>query len=201
MLTGANSMKTKLRVNISIVVVFFLVSSFWGIRICSAEQNSTTSYLINEKASMLDFGMYTLRNHLRGHVDALYPGLDLGVSYYPDSNKIDIYTGNSDTEKFKTEQEVKDWCKEIICSIRMKLAIDCSSLKSYLPTGSSWAYLFFSHNGYSPDNQPKNLGTELDKIIKISVGSPLYTKNMSGYKFIKCEVPLLGSDILCSELK
>ena len=94
------------------------------IRICSAEPSSTTRYLMNERTSQLDFGLYKLEDYLQG-VGAGDPYVSLSVVFDWNSNRIAIYVWNTDPNKFKTKNEAKDWCKAVICDIRGSLGIDC----------------------------------------------------------------------------
>jgi hypothetical protein len=153
---------------------------------------------MNNSLSLLDFGLYTLEQDIN-FIGAGDPYVNPYVIYDWDSNRIRIgvwYTGS----KLKTRNEAKNWCSSIICEIRKLLGIDCSTVKSLIPTRNSLVIQYFSHKGYTLGTQPKNLGSEIDKIVEISIG--VYwgkNKNSKHSKFLRCEVPLLGTEILCSD--
>ena len=180
-------------------IVYVIIFFFFSLSICSADPSTTTRHLMREQASLLDFGLYKLEEFFKD-LFARDPYVNPAVDYDLDSNRINIYVWNTGPNRFKTRMETKKWCNDTICKIRTLLAVDCSTLKSLIPTGNSTIYQYFSHEGYIPKNEPSNLGSELDKIVLLAVGAYWGNeKNSKNSKFIRCEVTLLGSEIMCSE--
>ena len=163
---------------------------------CFAEPSSTTRYLMDEPVSLMDFGLFTLQQHLSTIGDG-DPYVNPIIDYDWDLNKIRIYVWHTGHE-FKTRNEAKDWGSSIICEIRKLLGIDCSTVKPLVLTGSSLVFQYFSHRGHKFSAQTKNLGREVDKIVEIVIGA-YWGKSEDSKGFLRCEVPLLGTEIVCSD--
>ncbi|MDM8522176.1 hypothetical protein QUF80_02295 [Desulfococcaceae bacterium HSG8] len=171
------------------VILFLLAMSELSI----AGPDQTTSYLMNESVSLLDFGLYRLEEYF----DTIYQK-DLyitRVNYDWDDNKIIIVVRNTDSGSFGSAREAKEWCRSIICEIKGKLGIDCSTGKPLTLKKNSPLQRFFSHKSYKSKNEPEGLKSEIEMMIKVTV-STYWGRNG---RFLRCEVPLLGKKILCSE--
>jgi hypothetical protein len=173
------------------IVVITMVLAF--IKPCIAEPDSTIRYLITEPVTLLDFGLYRLTEEIDTHFAKIEYTSGAYMFYDWDANRINIIISGP-AGKFKTKKEAKDWCEWAVCEVRKELGLDCSSLRSSIPAGTSMLSLRFNHLGHKSRNEPKDLGNKLDKItiIKIDAG---YGKNSR----ISCSVPLLGADVMCTD--
>jgi hypothetical protein len=175
-----------------VIAVIAMVLTFN--KLCIAEPDSTVRYLMNEPASMFDLGMLKLKRDLDDWLKD--PHVNVFVSYDWNTNRIEIKV--SDTKDvYKIKKYARNWCDETICEIKRLLDVNCSTGKPLLPKMGSLLYDYFTHAGYVNKGGPKDPGGKLDNIVNITVGT--YWGDGKDRKPLRCGVPLLGTEVLCSD--
>ena len=148
-----------------------------------AEPSSSVQYLMNEPASLFDFGMKRLDEFLSGRTDIF-----VITEYNYDQNRI-LISVRDRSDTVKSKGEAKERCAQMIGEMKTMLGV---GLDSTSVLGS-----FFSHEGYTKRSEPKNLGAELDSITVI-IGRILHIERNNNFN-ISCESPLTSPKVMYSE--
>lgn len=163
-----------------------------------AEPSATFKYLMNEKMTMMDWGLFRLDKHLNNGLKSLELINTIikktSIVYYDwDTNRITIrlvlHVKGWETENIKP---VKEFCKAATKDYRDLLHTDVEpNLRRHVGIKS-----YFLHNGWTDSTEPENLMKEIENstLIRIDIsgsktGKPPY-KNI-----VSCESPLMGSEI------
>ena len=163
--------------------------------------DETAKFLMNDKVSMMDWGLKELEDYLEVGVVFNVQATIL-TSYDWDKNRIyitAIYAVRKLPEDFFTisEDPIKAR-KEIVAyifkSIRGVIGFDKNGA---LFSGSSFLENFFTHNGYRSTNETENLGKKIDSITELRANITLPSNYETA--FLKCYSPLLSSELFCNE--
>ena len=167
-----------------------------GIGPVQSEPGPTVTYLLNENASLFDFGMLQLSEHLRLLGEKIqsknpkFSDLHVIALYNWDDNRINITAIIVD---IKDKIIGVDDCRAILREIRDDAGYDTSNskLSGFAETvfGSTSYSSYFHHSDYQRTSEPKNLNQELDKIFRVEVELGK----------IKCNGPLVGSDVFVAQ--
>lgn len=160
----------------------------------NTEPNTTTRYLMNEPLSMLDFGLYILEKSIeRNLTKAEYEKIFVFTNYDWNRNRIVIQVLINDS--YNTENEGKEVCRSILNEIREQFAINHKTGKPRIEKIGSTISSYFSHEGYTNNNEPKEFNLEIANITTIVV-DVILTENS---KVIHAEGELLSSKIMFAD--
>ena len=155
----------------------------------NAEPDKYVRWLMKERASLFDLGMFQLNiitlQHLRNYLEKLWPKatfMRVSAEYEWEKNRITIFVLG--IKKTTSENE----CAFIVKSIKKLANIDPNTGKVLSASKISLFSEPFSHRGYKVLKKPKNIFKNVDKIIYIDIDL-ISTKERSG---IKCHSPLLS---------
>lgn len=166
-----------------------------GILICSAGTvqagpDATSTYLMNESVSVLDFGIFKMEETLSKYFATNSPSVTVSASYLWDNNQIQITL--LELAKRKTRNDAIEFCKTIVGSARASLGINTSTGKPIVEGLDPSR--FFVHEGYDNKRAPKSLVNDISRMIRI--------KGVVGLQdpvSASCEASLLGKEILMSQ--
>jgi hypothetical protein len=177
-----------------------------------SEPTSSVKYLMNQPVSMFDWGIDRMEKHLyavgtkgmltfpdTSNLDVRY-FFAPSISYDWDSNRIDVLLVCSDFDRKMDIEKAKRLCRTAIANTKTILG----SMEGILLYGDSVSGRWFSHKGYTKTSEPKNLYKEIDNIILIRADILLKEITISKDKSatsLKCESPLLSSEVLFSDPK
>ncbi len=124
-----------------------------------AEPNSSIKYLMTDKVSMLDWGLYKLENSLKG-LDSKVLGLtdhpSWCVEYDWDKNTIKITCSVYMEDNISINQ--KATCLSVIKNIKILYGSGYSDISN-----------FFQHNAFTKKDEPKTLVKDLQTMTTINV--------------------------------
>lgn len=168
-----------------IILMFFSSVAF-------SEPNSTLRYLYKQPINLLDFGIYKLQKELSDLHVSNVGTLKVMVTADWGNSQVRIL-GRADVRAKDTIQ-AKSLCTNSIQKIREKLGVNTK-------TGEPWARgttllpFYFSQEGFTSNNEPKSLGSDIEKITVIE---SFYVIEDSA-EYVECEVNLLGNKIMYSK--
>jgi hypothetical protein len=148
-----------------------------------AGPDSTTNFLMDTSASLMDLGITRLEASLRNSE------IDASVSFIWDKNEISISgfmsEGGVDLDAAKGTCDV--WFKKI----RSRAGIDNTTGKvnSFFETSIFSDY--FGHSGYKLKNEAEDWKTDLDK--KFSLIFIHAFEDGGNFKWLRCSAPLLST--------
>src|SRR3972149_9288044 len=175
-------------IRILIVILIFMCSSYKPVL---AEPTPSMSYLMNEPASLFDLGMFKLNKHLK---DGWSDDVTVPQAVY-DFHEDRILIGFMPFKEIFKIDKGKEYCRDIIGRIKILLLVDFRTGETHFPNGMTLKDIFFSHEGFhEKKNEPKNLGSDLAKIIDVGVSVPIEKGKM-----LPCRSPLLSKEIMYYE--
>lgn len=175
---------------IFLIIVCLLAASVQGLQ---AEPNETSTFLINDPISVLDFGMYKLEKDINAYRNDLpikhQPPHSVFVDYDWDENKIFIVLsygepGNTPITEIKTE------IKKILTVLKRNFGVNIKG-EPFQKNGFSTIAEYFSHRGYTKKNIPQNFKKDIDQMVVFKV--VYYVQNYSRY--FECRNMLVGNSI------
>jgi hypothetical protein len=191
MIAGSKNMKY------FIIIVCLLaasVQSLW------AEPNETSTFLINDPISLLDFGMYKLENDIKSYRDDLpikhQPPYSVFVDYDWDENKIFIVLSYG-TPGNPLIKEIKNEIKKVLIILKRNFGVGPKG-EPFQKGGFSSISDYFSHRGYTKKNIPQTFKKDIDQLMVFKV--VYYVQNYSRY--FECRNMLVGNsidDIQCTD--
>ena len=159
-----------------------------------AEPSSKINYLMEDCVSMLDFGLFLLRQGLSSYpsIAIISDDVEVDVNYDSTSNRIQIWGYRNDP--LESVDEAANWSNKFVDAVRAFLL--AKSVTGKTPFDHSAMYRFFSHQGFQKPNSPMDLPQELDSITEIKTSQLVSGKKII---YVGCQAPLLGTEIMCSE--
>ena len=138
----------------------------------NAEPTPTVQYLMREPLSMFDFGIYRLQRKLdRDTAGSKFIGRVM-VDYEWDRNRIVISVSSPSGSGPNRLEETKNICTKAIQVIRQSFRLHAATAKPVLNLRPHSALVeSFLHFGYKPNQEPEDLGKQLDIITLIEVTS------------------------------
>jgi hypothetical protein len=167
--------------------------------IAFSEPSSDIKWLMNDSVSLLDWGLYKIKQHLQGKEINDSFNMDDGiintyeiipvVSYEYELNRIYINGTIFNYSDIENKKQAKYMCKETINMIK-QFWLKLHPLES-----------FFSHEGYAIKTRPKTINDEIKNItvIKASILPPRPSFNPVDKRTINCESPYKSDTILFQE--
>jgi len=168
-----------------VILIFFSA-------VVSSEPNSTLRYLYKQPVNLLDFGIYKLERKLTDLHISNVGTLEIMVTADWDNSKIRIL-GRANV-RAKNSTQAKSWCTSSIQRIREQLGVNTQ-------TGEPWARdttsipFYFAHDGLTSKNEPKSLGSDIEKITVIES----YYAIEDSAEYVECEANLLGNKVMYSK--
>ena len=150
---------------------------------------TTVEYLLDERVSLMDWGVEDLQRRLRRADTPLLKKHGELAFYHHGRNKI-ILTSSTTWDKAPTRTEARNWCVGLISEIRSAFAVDPATGKPQHGESSA-VFISFQHNGYRSTREPETFGTDLDKMILL--GATVHVADES--ELVDCRGPLLGQEI------
>ncbi len=167
-----------------------------------AEPTLAIKALMDDSVSMLDWGIFKLENMLNSSFLAEKFNISIKVYYVWNSNRLIIYADSSlsqTDQKKMSEQEGKEWCKNVVKGIKFSVGIDPNTVGGRGFKGSSYLSVFFSHVGFSrTDTATEKIAEELDNITEIRV-LLLSDRLVEDVGILICVAPLRGTRIMFEE--
>lgn len=160
--------------------------------ISNSEPGSTIKYMMDSQISLLDFGCYRLENYITNN-DELK---NIIVSYNWQDNKIIISSTKVSFNKLHNDAETERQERDIIGKIKYKLLINEDGNSDFFK--DAILSKFFSHNGYSTSNEPKNLYDELINTIEIRI--TINNINKLENRITECKSAITDNRIFCSNV-
>ncbi len=154
------------------------------------QRDGTAKYLVQEKVSLLDWGLEDLEKRLHRANTPLLKKHG-GLAFYDASNNKIILTSSTTWEEASSRKEATEWCAGLIREMKSELSIDPGSGKPLLGD-SSTVYLSFQHAGYRASQEPERLRTELDQMVLL--GATVHVAGKTN-ELVQCQSTLLGRDI------
>jgi hypothetical protein len=182
--------------SVLLIVSFFLViqgQTLW------AKPSATVRFLMNDSASMLDWGLFRIEYQLSPDSFGLKPKPRVIAQYEWNSNRILLQLTPDGESEFANAAEAEKWCQSVISMIKERLGINSKNGKP--KTGdSSTLYTFFVHQGYETEGMPEDFGSKMDYLAEIIAQVPV--KGPKGEKMsLRCKAPLLGREVSCTEAR
>jgi len=148
-------------------VVFGLFVSYSA----AADPSPGIQWLMNDKVSMLDYGLNQMQTALQQELPVIYKNgslsnIDVSDTYSPDDNKINLtisalYVPNAVAD----DKDPITACLRLIYVVKKQLATRPTTGAD----SSSWV-VFFHHSGWTTDNkEDDSLAKTLPSLLKISV--------------------------------
>lgn len=168
-----------------------------------SEPSKTFSYLMNEPTTMLDFGMYKIKNELlykdpinsSDLVQSIHSnGKMIDVTYSWEMNKLTLkYNFYLKKEALKKKTAI-DYCKLATNEIRGYFGATYEGEYAKDIREFSSIYKYFKHDGFTNKNTPENIMDEIENstIISVSIRSNFQDKAPFEQK-AECESPLLSN--------
>ena len=156
-----------------------------------AEPNATTTYLMNETVSLLDFGAYQLGQDLTKWLLGVQLSAKVSVQISKQLDRLEIDV----TSEFPAPSKAKarSNCMQAIHSIKIGLNVDPSTGERLKKDGlRAW----FSHFGYTHVGEPKDL---TDKLDQITVLKAEFAWGNTDFGTIKCQSNLRSGSIMFEE--
>lgn len=178
---------------IVVLVLMMMLTSPSG-----AEPTPTVSRLMESPVSMLDWGLYRLRDSVKeglSHGPTASSDLIVHTSYEWDSNRIVLHVENHD-HPLGYDKDAKWWCTQLVKQTKSCLGIDWETGRPY-SGDNSVAQEFFTHSGYEVGGDSGDLGHQLDAIIEVVVS---VRKSDAGRQYLRCRAPLLGTELLFADI-
>lgn len=154
------------------LIYFFLLFP----SVCFAEPSSSINYLMNEPVTLFDLGIVKMEDHLKDFCkstildDPNYRmlGDDLTAvcsCYYKyDTNEIQLSILLTIPSQDTSLNTVKEYAKKIFYKLRRRFGIDPETGTNAVGNIHEW----FSHQGYIKRPMPKNIETDIVKIINVT---------------------------------
>jgi hypothetical protein len=171
--------------------LIFVIPFFCIVDTSMAEPTPNIKYLMNEPVSMLDWGIYRLDKYLANiHIDGAR-----SIFYWTDydGEKNALYLNFTMEINGKSRDEAKKMGESLVSRVRHSLGVNPDTGKPY--GGNSRLYVYFSHNVSEDNKEPKGIESELENITVIQ----LLIMADEGTKGLKCQAPLLGTQIMFDE--
>ena len=150
-----------------VVVVFgvFVTS------LAAADPSPGIQWLMSDKVSMLDYGLYQMQTTLQQELPTIYKNgslsnIDVSDTYSPDDNKINLtvsafFVPNTNPD----DKDPVTACLRLIYVVKDQLAT-----RPTTGGGSSSWVVFFHHTGWTTDNkEDDSLAKALPSLLRISV--------------------------------
>lgn len=138
--------------------------------------DETTQHLMNDSATMLDFGMLRLNLSLEAAT--------LANAYFDwDENRIYIWRYFQENETADVGEET---CSQWIGDVRLKSGVNRDTGKPFEKTSLFAGY--FAHHSFKRNSAPETLYQDIDKLFVLRC-----TGQIKGGGFITIFAPLLGS--------
>jgi hypothetical protein len=148
------------------VVVFGVFVTSWA----AADPSPGIQWLMNDKVSMLDYGLNQMQTALRQELPTIYKSgsltnVDVSDTYSPDDNKINLtisalFVPNTNPD----DKDPVTACLRLIYVVKDQLA----TRPTTGPSSSSWV-VFFHHSGWTTDNkEDDSLAKTLPSLLRIS---------------------------------
>jgi hypothetical protein len=149
----------------AVVFGLFVTSS------AAADPSPGIQWLMNDKVSMLDYGLNRMQTALQQELPAIYKNgslsnIDVSDTYSPDDNRINLtisalYVPNT----LPDDKDPITACLRLIYVVKKQLA----TRPTTGPASSSWV-IFFHHTGWTTDNkEDDDLAKTLPSLLRISV--------------------------------
>lgn len=188
-----------------IIMLLFAILSF-SIS-AYAEPSKTVRYLMNDRVTMFDWGMYRIEEYLNNfdfekllETDLIKPSLST-VNYDWERNRIILNSTIYPTQDSLNKIPAKKLCEKILWAIRTEFGILRNNPKdpnSDIVVLENWDPVrFFRHKAFVLENEPNNLKTEILNIISIRID--LYASKNDKFPYspvLGCECPLISGKIL-----
>lgn len=131
--------------------VLLLISSFSA----SASPSEVSNYLMNEPASMMDYGIFQLVNSLKEGY-----GINATIEYDWDKDRIIVSKNSDSIESMDTKQQ--NYLKERNSACRKEIMKFKNILTIVLAPS-------FNHIGFERKSIPKDFGDNLAKLVTIKI--------------------------------
>jgi hypothetical protein len=171
--------------------IFLVILSTWCPSIY-AEPSSVVEYLMHEPVTMLDWGLYRLKE-LAGSWKFESLVNSYSFTYYDwDQNRITVglwvYPSNGSLPAASAE----DACKTVTTQVRNNFGTDTNkSFRKWVGIGQ-----FFDHAGFERHNKPAKFMEEVENIINIKVVVFASKEDkFDGSPVVNCESPLMDEEV------
>jgi hypothetical protein len=161
-----------------------------------ADPSTTVKYLMSDPISRWDWGMYRLEQFIRENLPREKEKFILQIDYDWNKNRIYIAFTPGESDASNTN-EAREKCRNTLNRLKDFLGINPETGKpNPILITSGRIGDFFLHKGYSLTSEPQDLWEEIDRITVLS--STVSIKSELN-KYVRCECPLLGKEVLFSE--
>jgi hypothetical protein len=144
-----------------------LFAASWAV----AEPSPEIQWLMNDKLSMLDYGLNRMQAALQQELPTIYrngslSNIDVSNVYSPDDNKINLTIGALYVPNDRADdRDPTTACLHLIDIVKKQLAV-----RPTTGTNSSSWIVFFHHAGWTTDKKADdNLAKVLPSLLRISV--------------------------------
>lgn len=148
-------------------VVLGLFVTSWAV----ADPSPEIQWLMNDKLSMLDYGLNRMQAALQQELPVVYKNgslsnIDVSDTYSPDDNKINLtISARYVPSDIADAKDPTTACLRLIYVVKKQLAVRPTTGTE----SSSWV-VFFHHTGWTTDNKADdNLAKVLPSLLRISV--------------------------------
>jgi len=162
--------------------------------------NHATSYLMEERVSLLDWGMYKLERWLEsqeGHYWRKDFGRDVStyVRYDWDRDRIVI-----DVQvETKSGNPTKSQCESVLKTVISGGGVAFDTRKRYLNQGVSTFAVEFAQSGYVAGNEPKDLWKRIDDVIELRAIVSNQWPHEEPLRQVECTTKLTEPKVFFSE--
>lgn len=157
----------------------------------SAGPDQTTRYLMNQRVSLLTWGMYRIDQSLNKRFESHSVSSHTTYNYGPNTITISLSNVFNKSELKPTKQN----CKYIIDETRRAAGIKPDTGQ---PMNGSQSFFnnYFGQTGYTANSRPENLGARVDEKIRINVSLGSTEGNLT---IFRCKGNLLSRQVLFPE--